>query len=153
MRSVSEWEATRLVRNIACATIIGCASTSAPDHTSELAPIAVARIEGVATTSTGQPLDSVIANIQVTATHASEFGTEPGFSTADGRFHVNISRVKPTANTLDTITVTFVAAASQVRFRKADGSLPLDTTKVQLHLLPTSTVVPVVTINPRLPVP
>ena len=153
MRYIRAKTATLPACSAASAVIMACASTSAPGPTSELAPISVARIEGIATTSTGQPLDSVIASILVAAPHASEFGTAPGFSTADGRFQVNISRVKPTTNAVDTITVTFVAAASQARLRKPDGTLPLDSTRVQLHLLPVTTVIPALTINPRLPVP
>jgi hypothetical protein len=141
-----------LVTMAASGLLAGCSATGS-SPTSEFATFGRARIQGRATNAAGQPLDSVIANVVLAPNRAAEFTTAPGLSTADGRFQLDVVRIIPTANATDTVTLTFVAAASSTRFRGADGTLPRDTTRLTVRLGAPGAAPTVVNVDARIPVP
>lgn len=139
---------------LACGLAMGCAgkSVTGPDHT-DFSPYGSGQIQGQATTLSGQPLDSVRVDVRYPSERAAEFTSAPGFSAPDGRYQASVFRILPTSNLVDTVTVMFIATASQVRFRRQDGSFPVDTIPLVVRFVaPGGTVSPLY-VNPRLPVP
>ena len=139
---------------LACGLALGCAGKSAtgPDHT-DFSPYGSAQIQGQATTLSGQPLDSVRAEVRYPSERAAEFTSAPGYSASDGRYQTSVFRILPTSNLVDTVTVMFIATASQARFRRQDGSFPVDTISLVVRFVAPGGIVTPLYVNPRLPVP
>src|SRR5215212_6565441 len=107
MRSI---KSTSGVSMMACAILAlagGCGNTSLT-ATGEFATFGKARVEGQAVSSSGALLDSVSVNVAFPPARSAEFTTAPGFSDRDGRFRVEIARIKPATTAIDTVTVTVV---------------------------------------------
>ena len=138
---------------LACGLALGCGgkSVTGPDQ-DEFSPYGSAQIQGQATTLSGQPLDSVRVAVRYPSERAAEFTSAPGLSGSDGRYQASVFRILPTSNLIDTVTVMFIATVSQARFRRQDGSFPVDTIPLVVRFVaPGGTVSPLY-INPRLPV-
>lgn len=121
--------------------------------TNDFSPIGSAQLQGQATTLSGQPLDSVSVAVRFPADRTAEFTTSIGLSASDGRYQTSLYRILPTANATDTVTVTVFATATAARFRRQDGTFPVDTISLVVRLVATGGAVGPLYVNPRMPVP
>jgi hypothetical protein len=71
----------------------------------------------------------------------------------DGRFQADLYRILPTANVIDTVSVVVFSTATSVRFKRPDGSSPVDSVPLMIQLVSTGSPVNPVYFNLRVPVP
>ena len=83
----------------------------------------VARLTGVVTTQSGQPLDSVRVSISIPATADYRYADESVLTNADGRYTVTVRRTVAPAQVAspDTVRVPIVSLTLRPAHRAADG--------------------------------
>jgi hypothetical protein len=98
----------------------------------------VARLTGVVTTQSGQPLDSVRVSISIPATADYRYADESVLTNADGRYAVTVRRTVAPAQVAspDTVRVPIVSLTLRAAHRAADGSAVRSTSSAIVQFVP-----------------
>ena len=124
-------------------------------RTLEFGTYGAARIEGIVLSKSASPLDSVVVAVRVLGP-SSDFSTLSSTTGADGRFRVELRRIKAATGAYvqaDTQTVLVYGAALKLKYRGNDGSLPSDSVRVTIRVAPEGATTAATSVELHMPVP